>query len=704
MTAVTALPPLREELSLHRGGRLDTGEPTWVIQDPTANRYFRLGWFEFEVLSRWSLGSSAAIAESIERETVLQSDAEQVDDVIRFLSTHNLLQVRGEQAIKRMLQQYQSTRKGALSWLLKNYLFVRVPLLHPERLLQRCYPAVSKLWGAPSIIVLSLMLLAGLFLVGRQWDSFLATFPHMFSLEGAIMVGLALSLSKILHEFGHAFTAKRFGCSVPSMGVAFLVMWPVLYTDASDAWRLTARRQRLAIAAAGMVVELALAIIATFAWSFMEDGPMRTAVFMLATTTWIVTLLVNLNPFMRFDGYYLLSDWLDMPNLQDRAFALGRWRMRETLFGWGEPPPENFPRSRARLLIAYAWGTWVYRFFLFLGIALLVYFLFFKMLGIFLMIVELAWFIGKPAWNELKHWLDRREAMRMNLQAMRTLGIVVALIALAVFPWRGSVTAPALYQASDHAQLYVPQAAQVIELTVQPGQAVRKGEVLLMLSSPDLEHEIAQAQRRVENLRWQIEFAAVNPFLRERVQVLRRELDTEQATLDSSLAERARLTMASPIDGVITDSLVTLAEGNWLSEGEWLFTIVAPQGGYLAAYVSESDLAALEQGADARFYPNDISRSSFQAVVTDIAPVSTRILPEAPLASTQGGAIAVRATASGDLIPEQTLYRVTLQPVQAGAAPVQTIVGTVNMQGQRRSWLLYKLRQAYAVMIRESGF
>lgn len=153
-------------------------------------------------------------------------------------------------------------------------------------------------------------------------------------------------------------------------------MVPVLYTDTTDSWRLTVRTQRAAIAAAGTVVELSVAMLATFFWNFSPDGIVKSMLFVLATTSWVTGLLINLNPLLRFDGYYVLSDWLGVPNLQSRAFAVGRWKLREWLFAWGDGPPEHMPPHRQSVLISYAWAVGFYRAIVFLGIAILVYYFF----------------------------------------------------------------------------------------------------------------------------------------------------------------------------------------------------------------------------------------------------------------------------------------------------------------------------------------
>ncbi len=289
------------------------------------------------------------------------------------------------------------------------------------------------------------------------------------------------------------------------MGVAVMVLWPVLYTDTSDAWRLASRRRRLVIGAAGMATELVLAAWATLAWSFLPDGPLRTAAFLLATSTWVITLLINLNPLMRFDGYYLLSDWLGIANLQDRAFALARWRLREALFGLGDAPPECLPARTRRVMLAYAYATWVYRFFLFLGIALLVYHLFFKLLGLFLMVVEVWWFILRPIVSELAEWVKRRDRVRVNRRSMTTLALLALGLGLLFAPWSGTVTAPAVLRAEQQTRLFAPHAGRLAHVAARPGQGVEAGEVVFRMEARHLAFELEQTRRKAEVLRARIE-------------------------------------------------------------------------------------------------------------------------------------------------------------------------------------------------------
>lgn len=378
---VPRLSPLRDELILHAGPANRDGSPSWTLEDPLRGLFFRIGWAEMAMLSRWSLGEAAKIVAEINQTLPLTVEERDVQYFSRFLQANSLTRASGDEALAQFGRQLAGTQTSVWRKLLKNYLFFRIPLWHPDRFLTATLPKVEPFFSRWFFKLTLMAALLGLFLAGRQWETFKHTFLHFFTLEGAALAGITLCFTKVLHELGHAYTCKRFGARVATMGVAFLVMMPVLYTDTSGAWKLTRHRQRMAIGAAGMLTELTLAAWATLAWSFLPDGMLRSAAFMLATTTWIMTLAINLSPLMRFDGYFLLSDWLQIPNLQQRGFAIGRWRMREWLFGLGDAPPEPFPRWLQRTLVGYAFCVWVYRFFLFTGIAILVYHMAFKLLG-----------------------------------------------------------------------------------------------------------------------------------------------------------------------------------------------------------------------------------------------------------------------------------------------------------------------------------
>ncbi|APS28828.1 HlyD family efflux transporter periplasmic adaptor subunit [Pectobacterium brasiliense] len=704
-TPAAGLSPLRDELILHAGPANRDGSPSWTLEDPLRGLYFRIGWAEMAMLSRWSMGNAAQIVADVNQTSALTLDDSDVQYFNRFLQANSLTRVSGDEALAQFSRQVEQSRVSIWRKLLKNYLFFRIPLWHPDRFLGATLPWVEPFFSRTFLKLTLMVAVLGLFLAGRQWETFKHTFLHFFTLEGAALAGLTLCFTKILHEFGHAYTCKRFGARVATMGVAFLVMMPVLYTDTSGSWKLTRRRQRMAIGAAGMMTELVLAAWATLAWSFLPDGMLRSAAFMLATTTWIMTLAINLSPLMRFDGYFLLSDGLQMPNLQNRGFAIGRWQMREWLFGLGDAPPEHFPRWLQRTLVGYAFAVWIYRFFLFTGIAILVYHMTFKLLGMLLFAIEIGYFVVMPVVNEVREWSKRRKDYRMNRNMTTTLVVSAVVLLLLMIPWQRGVYAPALLRAEQQSSLYMPVPAMIQRIDVKVGQPVQAGQTLFTLSSDALAHEQKQLERQIATLNWQSTFQVFNKEAAGEHQRVKQEHEAALQKLQVLQRQSEQLTVRAPIDGVVADMTTPLETGEWLGQGEWLAVVTKPTGGLVEAFVSEKDWQRLHTGAKGTFYLQDVSRSSLPLTIVEIASTATRDLNAAPeLASIYGGDIATLSDAQRKLHPEQAVYRVLLSLPDDYRAQPQVLRGTVVMDGEAQSLLIRGWKVVSAVLIRELSF
>lgn len=721
-TVSETLPALREELLLHRAPPNHDGSPAWTLEDPGRGLFFQIGWAEAEMLARWRLGNAQAIAQGAAGDTTLELSTADVEDFAKFLQANSLVQLRGPDAIARYAKEADARRSSHwVKSLIHQYLFFRIPLVRPDAFLTHTLPTVRGLFLSRAFLQLTVAAgVLGLFLAARQWDQFLHTFLHFFTLEGALAAAVTLGAAKVLHELGHAYAAKHHGCRVATMGVAFMVMWPVLYTDTSGAWRLSSRRKRLSIGAAGMLAETALAAWATLAWSFLPDGMLRSAAFTLATTTWLLTLAVNLNPLMRFDGYFLLTDALNVPNLQHRSFALARWRLREWLFGLGEERPEIFAPWRERTLIAYAFCVWIYRFFLFLGIALLVYHMAFKVLGIVLFAIEIVAFVLRPIFTELRAWRERltsRPGGGWNRRSRITAAVALIGVVAAVVPWRTRVEAPALMHAAQQARIVAPAGARIQHIGVQAGQAVSAGATLFVLDAPDMTHEIESLTRRIQVLQWQQSFQAMTRDTAASVPVAAGELQAARERLEVLTRQRGQLTIRAPFDGLVAELAEPLGAGEWIAEGEWLASLADPSQAVVQAYASEDDLHRLRTGGRARFLAEDPGEAAVALVVSDVAATATRRLAAAPeLSSTHGGAVAAMQAPRGEsrpdpdsqgLVPERAVYRVILRPAEGSdtALPrLQALRGTAVIEGEAESLLLRAWRRSAALLVRETGF
>lgn len=696
------LPALRPDLQLSPAAPGLDGAPQWTLADPLRGRYFKLGAAAVRLLRHWLLGDPQRVLAAANAEPGVPLNEADLEELLRFLSGHDLIAALDDTQRASYAAKAVAMRQSPWKSVLHQYLFFRIPLWRPDAFLNRTWPVLERYgpgvlrWGLPLVFAI------GLFLVMRDWQRFIATFPHLFSLGGALAFGVALTFAKLCHEFGHAFMAKRAGCRVQSMGLAFMVLLPMLYTDVSDAWRVRDRRSRLLIGAGGVLAELLLAVIALLAWSLLPEGPVRTAAFMLASATWITTLIINLNPFMRFDGYFLLSDLWGVDNLQSRAFALCRWRLREALFGYGEPAPEPWSSTMRRRLLVWGYGSWLWRAVLFLGIALAVYHLFFKVLGIFLMLVELAWFIGLPIWRELSEWWQRRDHADPRKVLYTGFGLGALLLVLVV-PWRGSVEVPAQLEATRASALHAPIAARLKSVHVQDGQAVEAGTLLLELESPDLDSRQTIVRREIEIIQLQLRRQASRSETAADAGILEQRLAEAVAEYRGLEARRARLQLRAPQAGEVRDLLPDLSPGRWLSPNVPLARVVAP-GLRLRGYLAEKHLWRVEPGAEGHFIADDPARRALAVRLDEVNTTGAAYVELEALTSDHHGQIAVRRDAQNRAEPVEAQYGVRLSLLADDIQLAHPLRGVVVLKGERQSLLGAAWRRLAALGVRESGF
>lgn len=701
------LPALRDELQLFEAARNHDGTPAWIIQDPVNNRFFRIGWLEFEMLVHWSGNDVATLIRAINESTPLNVTPADVRQMLSFLSDNQLLRLDRPADVANAAQQKARQRRSPVEWLVHNYLFFRVPLVRPQAALARLKPWLERVNMAWVALVVGLLTLAGLYLVSRQWDQFTHTLIDHFTWTGLLGYGVALLLAKTVHEMGHALVATRYGVRVAHMGVAFLVMFPMLYTDTGESWRLPSSRQRLAIASAGIGIELALAGICTLLWSLTPDGALRNGLFFLATTSWVMTLAINASPFMRFDGYFILSDLLDMPNLHQRSGALARVWLRRVLLGWNDPWPEHQAPGRRRALIAFALTTWVYRLVVFLGIALMVYLFFFKVLGIVLMLLEIHWFIARPVMQELKQWRDRRGEIAPRRRWWLA-GLVAGGLILLLVPIQSRVEAYGVLRAAEQHTLHAPFGARITQMPTR--RTFQAGDVVFVLDSEALGIAQDRSRQLAQAREVQLQGLIGLPDGEQQRQSIESQKAVHEAEAQLNRDERSRLVLRAPLEGTLVDVDPQLAEGVWVGPRQSLGMLVAPGRWVVDALVPEADLERVAPGQTVRLRTLSRSTQWFDGRVAAVDVARTTVLPDAMLEARFGGPL---ATVPGPRLPGQTqlsdhvardaLFRVR---IEVDGVPAELMTSTVRVQidGASHSLLTRIGLSVAAVLIRESGF
>jgi putative peptide zinc metalloprotease protein len=700
----TPLPALREDLRLYPGPTHRDGSPGWRIHDPVRNAFFDIGWLEFELLSRWKDHRNAeSLVADVAAHAPLQPTLAEAGELIEFLAANQLLAPGSDVARETLGRRLKSSRVAWHQQLLHHYLFFRLPLFRPDTFLARTVGLTDIFFTRGFVVFVLGLLCVDLYLLSREWYSFTDAMSRMLTPAAFLYYAVALSFAKVIHELGHAYAARRYGVRVPTMGVAFLVMWPVLYTDTGETWKLGDRRKQLIIASAGMAAELVLAVFSTLLWALSPEGAAKNVFFVLASTSWVMTLAVNLSPFMRFDGYFVLSDALDFPNLHERGGACARWWLRKTFFGLAEPTPEPdlLPRQRAGLIL-FAYITWAYRLTVFLGIAAMVYFMFWKLLGLFLFLVEILWFVVKPVWREVAYLWKARAYLRFAWRPLGAVALVVFAL-LWIVPVASVVTAPAILRAQHEHAVYAPFGAKVVEVLVRDSDYVAEGMELVRLDIPDVEIREKKADIAMISAQTELARSPASRGQQENVNVLQQRVAQAMAEKQSVADDRQRQVLRSSQDGTVRDMQADLVPGRWINSRQLLMRVVSQTEPVIEVFVDQRQVAAIREGQTVRFFPHQADRPVLKGLVIGVERTPQKELARPLLASVNGGDVMVKKSPHGALVPQDAIFRIAVKPVGDLPRADSVIHGSVRIDTGIRFLAENFAYRVISLLIRESG-
>ena len=566
----------------------------WCVKDPLARSYFHLRDEEFAVLGLLDgrTGAAAVCREFGRRFPHLTLTADRLAAFAAGLAANGLVTVpraaAGAAALERGRKAAVKERVRAA----RGVLAVRFRGFDPTWLLGWLHSLFGWLFAPPAVLAMLALTLGAAGLVAVRFEQFAAALPAMgefLSLANLPWLLAVLGAMKVVHELAHAVACARFGGECRELGVMFLVFAPCLYCDVSDTWLLADRRKRVAVAAAGIAAELVLAAAAVWLWTFAEPGVVKTLLLNAAVVGSVGTVLFNGNPLLRYDGYFILSDLLEIPNLAQRATEAWHGLFRRWFFSPrpGDLPAPVAPGSDAReraWLLGYGVAALVYRVFLMAAIVWLV-FLLLTPLGLraaaeAIAVLTLFGMAAGPAtatWKAVRGsgsalfspagwWSGARPARgagaddpaahRPPLRPGRTLLAVLAagglVAAVGLVPVPEYVEAPAVLRAEDAARVFATVGGRLVE-AVPPGTAVRAGETVAVLDDPDLDREVADLRGRLElaELRRDVLEARrlVEPELAGEREAAARRIETLAAQLARRERDRAELRLPAPAAG-----------------------------------------------------------------------------------------------------------------------------------------------------------
>jgi putative peptide zinc metalloprotease protein len=698
------LPPLRQDIRIERDAASPGGAPRWLLHDPVRNSFYEIGPEAHALLSLWSSDLTAPeLAAIAAQETGRTLGEGEVEELQRFLNSLGLVET-GPGAWREVFGRHKDAKKNLFSTLMHNYLFFRIPLWEPERFLKATLPLWSVLAGRVATTMFMLLGAAGIYLAQRQWADLLDGLQRQLSLSGAMLFAATIFCMKIVHELAHGYAATARGIRVRSMGVAFMLLAPMLYTDVTEAWRLKDRKQRMAIDLAGVKAEMAIACIGILAWAVLPTGQARDIALVVSTSAIVMTLMVNLNPFMRFDGYFILSDWLGIKNLQPRSFALMKWSLREALFNLGICRPDSLGGRLSFVAIVYGYLTTIYRFFLFLGIALVVYFMFFKALGIAMFLIEIFYFILLPIWREVKVWVQLRSQILASPRGWATALILTGAGLFALMPLSTRVQVAAVLEPADFVRVYPFAPSEIRGVLVRAGTEVSEGQIIIVLGSSRLEKELDVANARIALLDERLARRVADAKEQAMTLQLLKDRAAQAERRDALLRQIDGLLVRAPRAGVVTDLDPGLHVGRQVAREDELLVITSGRRAVIRGFADQQDVWRLKVGQHGSFIPDDLRATKVSAKLNSIGLSASQAIDIAHLAEPNGGPLRTHPPRPNTpLTPIDAIHAVELSPVGGLQAPARPIRGMVMVEAAPQSLAASLWRRVLKVLVQESA-
>ena len=489
---------LRVRRDLNINAQRYEGRTYFVVKDPVSLRYYRFKEQEHFLIEMMDGGHTLDQAQKA-FEKRFRPDRLTLEDLEQFgqqLLKAGLAQNESPQAGKQLYDRRKERRRSEIMQAVTNILYIKIPVFDPEKLLVAMLPWLHWMFTMAFLACSTAVVLGAVLLVLTHFTTFqdrLPAYHEFFNFKTIVYLWAALGIVKVIHEFGHGLSCKAFGGEVHEMGLLFLCLSPCMYCNVSDAWTLPNKWKRIIISGAGIYVELMIAALATFVWWNSPGNPFINQLSLsLMIVCSISTIVFNGNPLMRYDGYYVLADWIEIPNLRDRSNRYIQRLVMEHCLGIEMQPEQYMEQTRRLLFFSYALISWVYRWVVtfvilkFMATFLKPYKL--EVISTMLAVAALSSMIGWPLWRLSKNIYKRGRLPDMKPIRVTISAIVVAAAILAFFflPLPVSrVRQTALLQLQSEAVEKVPVliAGQPIKILVQEGQFVKKGAELAVFKS-----------------------------------------------------------------------------------------------------------------------------------------------------------------------------------------------------------------------------
>ncbi len=704
------------------------GREYWVIKDPISLKYYRFEEEEYFLLQMLDgTASPDQIKRRFDYEFAPQKlTLQELYQFVGMLYRSCLLVSQAPNQGLELKARGEKNRKQEFRASITNVLALRFKGFDPDRILTWMNGYTKYFFTWPAFILVLLFGLSALGLIFTQFETFqnrLPSFQEFFAAKNWIWLALVLAFTKVFHEFGHGLACKRFGGECHEMGVMLLVLTPCLYCNVSDSWMLPSKWKRAFIAAAGMYVELVLASIAVFVWWFSEPGMVNQLALNVIFVSSTSTILFNANPLLRYDGYYILSDLLEIPNLRQKATSILQRSMGAWMLGIKSTADPFLPARHKWAFGFYSVAAAAYRWLITFSIFWFVYSLLepygLKLIGQLIALTALYGLLGMPLIKLYKFFsVPGRFGTVKPIRAIvstAVVGFVVAAVLLIPLPHH--VYCSFYVQAEGAAKVYVDLPGVVDEIHVTKNQKLEKQSAILTLKSPELKKQVLTMQNQVRSAMTRINTIQVaanfDRKAADKLSTANAEYQAAQSKLTQRLKDLPLLTIRAPIAGVLIAPPETKPQDKESGTLEtWTGTPLDKKnvGAYydqktlvgqivpdlkkleVVLAIDQADIEFIQQDQKVELMVNQLPATLFESKTNEIAPQKMKSVPKA-LSSKHGGDLVTTTDSTGKDVPQQTTYMVTVPlsnddelilPGSVGVAKIRTGTRTIG-------WRMWRL-------------
>jgi putative peptide zinc metalloprotease protein len=682
-------PKLRSHVQITR--QHYRGRRWHVVHDPTSNQFYRLNPIAHNFVGMLDGNRDVETVwnASLQKFGDAAPTQNEIIQLIGQLYQSNLLSIDTTPETEQLLRRGRDRFKRKAAAQAIGIMYLKIRAFNPDRVLTVCEPVLRPILNGWGFLAWVALVFSALYALMPHWTKLEADFSgsRLFDPQYLWLIPIAYGVTKAIHEFGHGVICKRFGGQVPEFGFMLLVMLPSPFVDASSAWAFPSKWQRVAVGAGGMLFELAVASIAAFGWVYLQahggaDSALQRLCFNIMLSSSVATVLFNANPLMRFDGYYILADFLETPNLAQRSNKMLLQLVQKHVYRIKNLQSPSTLRGEQAILIVYGILSSAYRVFLFLSITLFILGQFFA-IGLVLAIwTAAAWFV-LPV-GKLVHWLATGSQIGEHRAraVATTLGLVaLAVVVFGVIPMPDRRHGTGIVESVTQDSLHFGADGFVVQVHRRPGERVKQNDPIVTMENPELVERSRSLQAQLDGyaIAERDAIARNNPATAElaarRILIVKANIDEISRRIDA-------LVVRAPHDGIVAGNDPALRLGGFAKRGDAVCDVVDPTNVRIAATLDQRQAAWLFEKPPAGRAPlacqirlvSNVDQV-LDASKYEVVEAGQRVLPSPALGFKGGGSFEVDTKDESGRVTKRPQFNVRIFAGDPGRMAALTLPG-----------------------------